>query len=220
MQKSVELNVVLSKSRAYDMLFTKMRDINTCTEDFVKYSRRAMHLLAEDALAELPVTNVAIQTPCGPCEGVCPPPPSEVTAVSIVRSGDCLVDVVRSVEPGVHVGKILVQRDEASNEKWPKHFYTKLPPGIATHYVLLCDPMLATGGSALTALNVLCQQYGVNPSRIVFVNLICSPEGLRTLAQAYPSVKIVTAKIDSHLNEAKYIVPGLGDFGDRYYGTN
>lgn len=79
-----------------------------------------MHLLAEDALAELPVTNVAIQTPCGPCEGVCPPPPSEVTAVSIVRSGDCLVDVVRSVEPGVHVGKILVQRDEASNEKWPK----------------------------------------------------------------------------------------------------
>jgi len=80
--------------------------------------------------------------------------------------------------------------------------------------------MLATGGSALTALNVLCQQYGVNPSRIVFVNLICSPEGLRTLAQAYPSVKIVTAKIDSHLNEAKYIVPGLGDFGDRYYGTN
>ena len=77
-------------------------------------------------------------------------------------------------------------------------------------YVLLCDPMLATGGSAIKALEVLCNDYKVQPSRIVFANMICAPEGLRALAQAYPSVKIVTACVDEKLNDEKFIVPGLG----------
>jgi uracil phosphoribosyltransferase len=100
-----------------------------------------------------------------------------------------------------------------------RHYYTKLPPNIRNHHVLLCDPMLATGGSALAALGVLCDQHHVPPSRIIFVNLISCPEGVRAVSEAYPDVTIVTAMIDSALNDAKYIVPGLGDFGDRFYGT-
>lgn len=85
--------------------------------------------------------------------------------------------------------------------------------------MLLCDPMLATGGSAVAALDVLCHQHGVPPCRICFVNLISCPEGLQAISDAYPDVTIVTAMIDSGLNDDKYIVPGLGDFGDRFYGT-
>ena len=85
--------------------------------------------------------------------------------------------------------------------------------------VLLLDPMLATGGSAIAAVKVLLDQ-GVPQERIVFLNLICCPEGIRAMHNAYPAVRIVSAVLDPHLNEKKYIMPGLGDFGDRYFGTN
>lgn len=178
-----------------------------------------MRLVAEDALAEFPTTPLAIETPCGPFVGVQSIPPTDICAVSIVRSGDCLLDVVRAVEPACRVGKILVQRDESTETKQAVLMYDKLPKDIATMYVLLCDPMLATGGSAIMALHVLVEKNGVNPSKIVFANMICAPEGLRALAHAYPTVKIVTACIDERLNEDKFIVPGLGDFGDRYFNT-
>jgi uracil phosphoribosyltransferase len=195
-------------------------DIQTSSEDFVKYSQRAMHLVAEDALAEFPTTSVSITTACGTFQGVqLTTPPSSICAVSIVRSGDCLLEAVRRIEPACAVGKILIQRDESTVEKTPKLFYSKLPHNIANMLVLLCDPMLATGGSALMALNVLTEDYHVDPTRIVFANMICAPEGLQALAQAYPQVKIVTAFVDEGLNDDKYIVPGLGDYGDRYFNT-
>jgi uracil phosphoribosyltransferase len=86
-------------------------------------------------------------------------------------------------------------------------------------YVLLCDPMLATGGSALRALKVLCDDYKVDPAKIIFANVICVPEGLKALTEAYPAVRIVTACIDKGLNEDKFIVPGLGDYGDRFFNS-
>jgi uracil phosphoribosyltransferase len=116
-------------------------DVNTSSEDFVKYSKRAMRILAEDALAEFPTTPLEIQTPCGPFMSVQSLPPTEICAVSIIRSGDCLLEAVREVEPAVRVGKILIQRDEEHVDKIAKLFYSKLPPGIEHMYVLLCDPM-------------------------------------------------------------------------------
>jgi uracil phosphoribosyltransferase len=199
-----------------------------------------MRLLVEDALAEFPHDTMQIETPCGPCSGMerrilsvisdynnNDTPSSgagstscNLCAVSIVRSGDALVDVVRDVEPSCKVGKILIQRDEESVDKNAKLLYYKLPTDINSCYVLLCDPMLATGGSAVAALDVLCKtKYHVDPTKIVFANVISCPEGLRVLAQKYPDVTIVTIKVDSHLNDDKYIVPGLGDFGDRFYNT-
>lgn len=178
-----------------------------------------MRILAEDALAEMPTTPVSIQTPCGPFHGIRHLPPTQICAVSIVRSGDCLLEIVRDIEPGVRVGKILIQRDETHPDKIAKLFYSKLPPTIALQHVLLCDPMLATGGSALKAISVLCDDYHVDPAKIVFANMICAPEGLKVMAKAYPQVRIVTAQIDESLNDEKYIVPGLGDYGDRFFNT-
>jgi uracil phosphoribosyltransferase len=212
-------NVVVSPSKAHKGLFTAMRDVNTSSQDFGKYARRSMRLLAEDALAEFPSHTEEIQTPCGPFMGQVRMNPTNIVAVSIIRSGDALLEIVRDCEPACKVGKILIQRDEAHPDKIPKLFYSKMPPTISENYILLCDPMLATGGSAIMALNVLVNQYGVDPDRIVFCNMICAPEGLQAVAQAYPQVKIVTACIDQGLNDEKYIVPGLGDYGDRYFDT-
>ena len=178
-----------------------------------------MRILIEDALAEFPTTEKIIDTPCEQrFHGRCSPQPEHICAVSIVRSGDALVEVVREVEPGIRIGKILIQRNESIPEKPAELFYTKLPKEIATMHVLLCDPMLATGGSALKAIETL-MDHGVKPSKIVFANMICAPEGLKVLAQSYPMIKIVTVCVDRHLNGDKYIVPGLGDYGDRFFNT-
>lgn len=181
-----------------------------------------MRLVAEDALAEFPCREVTIATQCAPAyAGVqisCDP--SSICAVSIIRSGDALLEAVRDVEPGVAVGKILVQRDETSAEKTARLYYTKLPPTISQmHGVLLCDPMLATGGSACAALETLVATAGVDPGRIVFATMVCCPEGLERVFTQYPEIKIVTAAVDDGLNAEKYIVPGLGDYGDRFFNT-
>lgn len=196
-----------------------------------------MRLLAEDAIAEFPTKVIkSINTPCGSCIGterclsLLPDDRlsssnssswgvTNLCVVSVVRSGDSLVEVVREIEPSCKVGKILIQRDENSIEKYPILIYQKLPMDIRNMYVLLCDPMLATGGSAIKALDVLCKEHHVDPKKIVFANLVSCPEGLLAMANTYPDVTIVTVKIDDCLNNDKYIVPGLGDFGDRYFNT-
>jgi uracil phosphoribosyltransferase len=172
-------------------------------------------------LAEFPSKQVHIETPCGPFEAGVEtiPQPTDICAVSIIRSGDALLEVARQVEPALKVGKILIQRDETHPEKIAKLFYSKLPPGIESMYILLCDPMLATGGSAIKAIDVLCQQYKADPAKIIFANMICAPEGVQVLTKAYPQVKIVTACVDERLNQDKFIVPGLGDYGDRFFNT-
>jgi uracil phosphoribosyltransferase len=210
---------VVVQGNALKHLFTKLRNVTTNTADFVHYSRRIMTLLVEEVLAELPSEVINVRTPCGSWEGTHQIMDwSEVCAVSIVRSGDALIDVIRNLVPQISVGKILIQRNEEHPDKIPTLLYSKLPQN--KKYILLCDPMLATGGSATMALDVLTVRYKINPRNIVFVNVISCPEGLEALAKSYPRVKIVTAMVDSHLNADKFIVPGLGDFGDRYYGTD
>ena len=119
---------------------------------------------------------------------------------------------------GMKVGKILIQRDESTEEKVARLIYSKLPGDIADLRVLLVDPMLATGGSALKAIEVL-EAAGVKQENIVFLNVVSCPEGLARLQKEAPGVFVITAEVDEKLNEEKYIVPGLGDFGDRYYST-
>lgn len=114
----------------------------------------------------------------------------------------------------VRLGKILIQRDEET--AMPKLFYVKLPEDIPNRYVLLLDPLLATGGSAAMAIDVL-KEKGVPEKRILFLNVLASPEGLEMFKEKYPEVVVITGMIDDGLNEQKYVVPGVGDFGDRYY---
>jgi uracil phosphoribosyltransferase len=210
-------NLVHAPSKALPRLFSKMRDVNTSCAEFAIAAKRAMRILAEDALAEFPAEAVEITTPCGTIPGQKELPATEITAVSIIRSGDALLEAVRDLNPGIKVGKILIQRDESHPDKIPKLFYSKMPP--EHNHILLCDPMLATGGSAIMAIETLVSKYQVDPSKIIFANMICAPEGLEVMAKAYPQVKIVTACIDEKLNEEKYIVPGLGDYGDRFFNT-
>eukprot|EP00434_Breviolum_minutum_P044772 symbB.v1.2.040031.t2/scaffold6946.1/size14339/3 len=139
-----------------------------------------------------------------------------VTQFDIVRSGGILLEAVRKVLPDLKTAKILIQRDEET--ALPQLYYSKLPDGIETMQILLCDPMLGTGGSALTAIEVL-KKAGVKEENILFINVVSCPEGLKVMAKKAPGVRILTCALDSHLNEVKFIVPGLGDFGDRYYGT-
>lgn len=198
-------------------LFTTMRDSRTSSPDFARAARRLMTVLAEEAIAMLPAEAVTVTTPCGSFEGTRLPSASQVCAVTIMRAGDSLIECVRAVWPEVSVGKILIQRDEET--ALPKLFYCKLPPNIASKYVLLVDPMLATGGSAVSAIKCLVDA-GLPASKVLFANVVATKQGVATVLEAYPEVKIVTAAMDDGLNEKAYIVPGLGDYGDRYFGTD
>lgn len=139
-------------------------------------------------------------------------------AVSIIRAGDSMLGEVQAVMPEISVGKILIQRDESTADKRPVFYYSKLPPDIASRRVLLVDPMIGTGGSCKAAIECLIKA-GVPEEQIVFINLICCQEGVDAILAAYPKIKLVSAKKDPILNANKYLVPGLGDFGDRYFGT-
>ncbi|CAM9612363.1 unnamed protein product [Chrysoparadoxa australica] len=177
-----------------------------------------MILVAEEGIAHLPTSEKLITTPTDAAYKGISVNTSNVCAVSIIRAGDSLLEAVRACEPQVSVGKILIQRDESTVEKTPVLSYVKLPPGIGGMDVLLCDPMLATGGSAILAIRALVDA-GVDTKRIVFINVISCPEGLEALESTFPEVKVVTGHIDDCLNDDKFILPGLGDFGDRYFGT-
>ncbi|KAL7528898.1 hypothetical protein ACHAWF_002757 [Thalassiosira exigua] len=216
-------NLTVLQSRAFVGLFTKIRDKDTGPAEFVFYSKRLMRLLAEEAVAHLPSEAVAVTTPTdAPYAGtrsVVDADPDSVCAVSVVRAGDSLLESVREIAPALRVGKLWIQRNEGSKAKEAVHSCTKLPPGVEDMDVILCDPMLATGGSARTALRILVEEHGVDPGRIVFANVISCPEGLAALADEFPTVRIVTCWVDDELNEDKFIVPGLGDYGDRFFNT-
>jgi len=192
-----------------------IRDANTSRADFVFYSNRIIRLLVEEGLNHLPVVSHTINTPVGRTyagvkfEG-------KICGVSIMRAGEAMEQALRECCRSVRIGKILIQRDEETSK--PRLFYEKLPTDISSRWVLLLDPMLATGGSALMAVDVLIAK-GVPEEHILFLNLIASPEGARSFAEKYPKVRVVTAFVDQGLDKKNYIVPGLGDFGDRYYTT-
>lgn len=211
-------NVTVLNSKAITHLFSHIRHKDTDLKNYIYYSNRLMRILAEEAIAELPSTPAEIPTPVGTYSGVSLDE-NNCIAVSIIRAGDSLLDAVRNVLPAIPVGKILIQRNEESQEKEPILYYTKLPSNdLNKKSVLLVDPMLASGGSAICAIKCLIDS-GADESKIIFVNVISCPFGLEKLTAAYPKIKIVTAAVDPILNENKYIVPGLGDWGDRFYGT-
>jgi len=139
-----------------------------------------------------------------------------MVGISIIRAGDSMLGTFMEIAPEATVGKILIQRNEETRE--PVLYYSKVPP-LEGKQIMLLDPMVATGGSAICAIKVLLDK-GALESNITFVNVLACPEGIAAMTKAYPSMRIVTGKIDDGLNEKAYIMPGLGDFGDRFFGTN
>ncbi|OMJ24915.1 Uracil phosphoribosyltransferase [Smittium culicis] len=207
---------LLPQTNQLKALLTIIRDRTTKRPDFVFYADRIIRLLVEEGLNHLPVVPKKITTPLDiEFEGV--GFEGQICGVSIMRAGESMEQGLRHVCTGVRIGKVLIQRDEET--AMPKLYYSKLPLDISDRYVFLLDPMLATGGSAIEAVRVLLRA-NVPEERILFINLICSPEGISNMTAAFPKIRIITSEVDECMNEQKFIVPGLGDFGDRYFGTN
>lgn len=204
---------VLPQTPQLIALLTMIRDKNTERGDFIFYSNRIIRLLVEEGLNHLPTVEHTVTTPVGrPYAGLMFQ--GKICGVSIMRAGEAMEQGLRDCCRSVRIGKILIQRDEDTS--LPKLFYDKLPEDIANRWVLLLDPMFATGGSAIMAVDVL-KSRGVPEDRILFLNLIASPEGIRNFATKFPKLRVVTAFVDQGLDEKNYIIPGLGDFGDRFY---
>lgn len=181
-------------SKALQHLFTKIRDRNTNPTEFRLYASRLMRILAEEGIARVEDKPKVVTTPTGDIyEGVTLFSERKLCVVSIIRAGDSLLEAVLACEPSVSVGKILIQRDETSVEKTPVMYYSKLPPNVSNMNVMLVDPMLATGGSAMKAIETLVAA-GVPEERILFLNVVSCPEGLEALNKTYPGTRNLTFK--------------------------
>jgi uracil phosphoribosyltransferase len=191
---------------------TVMRDRVTGYAEFRQALFEASAILAVEAARELPVSQVSIETPLEPTRGS--RLPGEITIVPVLRAGLGMVDGFLRLLPGARVGHVGVYRDE--EEHRPIDYYERLPPGLADSYVFVVDPMLATGGSAVHALDRLKR---AGAKQLALVCLVVAPEGLRAMEERHPDVIIWTAAVDRELDENAYIRPGLGDAGDRVFGT-
>lgn len=208
--------VLLRQTDQLRALHTIVRDRTASRADFVFYSERIIRMLLEEGLGLLPFAPREVRTPAGAVYhglGFAP----DVVGVPIVRAGESMEGGLRAVCRGVRIGKVLIQRDRTT--KLPRVGGAWLPPDIAGRPVLLLDPMLATGGTAVAAIALL-RDAGVAEEDIVFVTLISVAEGIDAVHARFPRVRIVTSAIEERLNENAYMIPGMGDFGDRFFGTD
>ena len=192
-------------------LIAGLRDVNTAPTFFRTLTKRLTTVLILEATRDLPTRPISVETPLENTTGRSLVEP--VVAVPILRAGLGMLDAVVELFPLVRVGYLGLERDEATFE--PSEYYAKLPD-LSDARTFILDPMLATGGSASAAIDSV-KKAGAPWIRMVSV--VAAPEGLKTLEAAHPDVDIVTAAVDRELNNSAYILPGLGDFGDRLFGT-
>ena len=191
----------------------RLRDVRTGPEAFRRLATRTSLLLIAEATRDLPTVEGSVDTPLGTAETRCVA--GDVVVVPVLRAGMGMLDAVLELLPWARVGHIGLQRNELTAVA--SQYYSKLPDDLARSYVLMIDPMLATGGSAVAALDVL-RRAGASDVRLICI--VAAPEGVEAVLNHDPGVHIYTPVIDRELNAQKYIVPGLGDFGDRLYGTH
>ena len=192
-------------------VLAELRDQSTPPERFRLLSRRLTTLLAFDASRDLPSRADKVRTPLE--EADVKRLDAEVVLVPVLRAGMGMLDVMLSIFPKASVGYVGLERDESTAVA--RQYYRKLP-NLSGAFVFLLDPMLATGGSASSAVSLLKE---VGASRVRLLCIVAAPEGIERLADDHPDVDVYTAAVDRGLNEQKYIMPGLGDYGDRLYGT-
>ena len=192
---------------------TIMRDKATSTAQFRQLLREISQLLAYQITRDLPMTTRVIDTPMQPMDAPVLDG-KKLALVSILRAGNGLLDGVLELIPSARVGFVGLYRDEKTLQ--PVEYYFKVPTALEDRLVIAVDPMLATGNSSVAAIDRLKQAGATN---IRFMCLLAAPEGIVRMKEAHPDVQIVTAAVDSHLNQHGYIVPGLGDAGDRMFGT-
>jgi uracil phosphoribosyltransferase len=190
-----------------------MRDKGTPKVLFRQLLREIAQLLAYEVTRELPMTTGRVETPMQPMDA-----PTlagkKLALISILRAGNGLLDGVLDLIPSARVGFVGLYRDEETLQ--PVQYYFKVPDALNERLVIAVDPMLATGNSSVAAIDLLKEAGATN---ILFLCLLAAPEGIVRMKEAHPDVRIVTASVDEKLNEIGYIIPGLGDAGDRMFGT-
>ncbi len=190
-----------------------LRDRRTGTNEFRTIVSEIAMLMGYEALRDLPLEQIEVETPVEACltpmiSG------KKLAVVPILRAGLGMVEGILSLVPSAKVGHVGLYRDEITHE--PHEYYCKLPPNIDERLILVVDPMLATGGSAVDAVRLIRQRGG---ERIRFLSILAAPEGVARFTSAYPDVPLYIGQLDRCLNENAYICPGLGDAGDRIFGT-
>ncbi|XP_073000279.1 uridine kinase-like protein 3 [Typha latifolia] len=196
-------------------MHTIIRDANTTNHDFIFYADRLIRLVVEYGLGHLPFKEKQVITPTGSvytgvdfCKRLC--------GISVIRSGESMENALRACCKGIKIGKILIHREGDNGQQL---IYQNLPKDISDRHVLLLDPILGTGNSAVQAISLLLQK-GVQEANIIFLNLISAPQGVHVVCKRFPRIKIVTSEIEFGLNEDFRVIPGMGEFGDRYFGTD
>lgn len=213
MYKNHDKNVFTMDHPLIQHKLTIMRDVNTSTKDFRELVEEVATLMCYEATRDLPLKEVETETPLMVTK-------TKVIAgrklafVPILRAGLGMVDGMLNLVPSARVGHIGLYRDHETLK--PVEYYNKLPNDIEARDVIVLDPMLATGGSAVDAIDIVKRS---NPKSIKFLCIIAAPEGIKALTQAHPDVQVYCAAVDEKLNELGYILPGLGDAGDRIFGT-
>ena len=192
---------------------TIMREKDTGAKDFRELLSEISMLMCYEITRDFPVEDIEIETPVAKMTAQ-KIGGKKVAVVPILRAGLGMVDGILSLVPVAKVGHIGLYRDPETHE--PVEYYCKLPPDIEDRYIIVCDPMLATGGSASDAITMLKKR---GCTQIKLLCLVAAPEGVEKLQNDHPDVQIYSAALDDHLNEHAYIVPGLGDAGDRLFGT-
>ncbi|MFC1842312.1 uracil phosphoribosyltransferase [Candidatus Dependentiae bacterium] len=197
-----------------ELYLTKLRDKNTTHSGFRQNTHTIAHIIAQETLSHVPTEKIVVETPIAKAPGLKLKYP--VTLVPILRAGMSMLEPFLHYYKDARVGVVGLKRDEKTAIA---HLYYENIPPIAEHEtVIILDPMISTGGTGLSTLEIL-HKRGVKQKNIIFAAIICSTEGLNAIKNEYPDITILQAGIDEELNKNKFIVPGLGDFGDRYYGS-
>ena len=206
-------NVIIMKHPLITHKISRLRDKNTGTNEFRALVEEIAMLMGYEALSDLPTEEIEVETPIETCK-------TEVIAgrklaiVPILRAGLGMVSGITALVPTAKIGHIGLYRDETTHE--PQEYYCKLPDPISERLIVVTDPMLATSGSAVEAVNFIKQHGGKN---IKFLCIIAAPEGVKRFHEAHPDVQLYVGHLDRELNKDAYICPGLGDAGDRIFGT-
>lgn len=205
-------NITIVSHPLIEHSLTILRDKTTNTEEFRRHADVVSKILLIEALKEMHLTDKKIQTPLS--EFVGKRFANDVVVVPVLRAGLAMLTALRDLLPSVSVGFIGLERDEKT--AIAREYYKKIPKMLSNNIVLVIDPMLATGGSMEDTVTAVKQK---GAKRIIAVSIVSAPEGLQRVTKTHPDVPIVTSAVDTALNSKAYIVPGLGDFGDRYFGT-
>lgn len=199
---------------AKKLFLTILRNEQTSRPDFRKAALTLSDILAHEAVAHVPVEKIDIETPIAKTTGTTIGP--NIILIPILRSGIIMVEPFLKYFQNAKIGVVGLKRNEETAQA--NLYYNNIPPTHPDDVIIILDPMIATGGTGIETLKIL-RNMGVDEKKIIFASIICSQEGVDKVTSQFPEITILTAAIDAELNNKKFIIPGLGDFGDRYFGT-